>query len=94
MIDVRRLGSTRVLDTDGATVRLGSLWSDRPAVLVWLRHFGCLFCKEQTAEFRARANDIQGGGARLAFIGNGVSAMRVDSVTSSAPSAQCSPIPS
>jgi AhpC/TSA antioxidant enzyme len=71
MIDVRRLGSTAVLDVDGATVRLGSLWSDRPAVLVWLRHFGCLFCKEQTAEFRARANDIQGSGARLAFIGNG-----------------------
>ncbi len=21
-------------------VRLGSLWSDRPAVLVWLRHYG------------------------------------------------------
>ena len=71
MIDVRRLASTSVLDSDGSTVRLGSLWSDRPAVVVWLRHFGCLFCREQTAEFRARAQDIQRGGARLAFIGNG-----------------------
>ncbi len=71
MIDVRRLGAATVLDPDGTTVRLGSLWADRPAVLVWLRHFGCLFCKEQTAEFRARRDDIEGRGARLAFIGNG-----------------------
>lgn len=25
---------------DGTRVRLGSLWEDRPAVLVHLRHFG------------------------------------------------------
>jgi hypothetical protein len=25
---------------DGAEVRLGDLWRDRPAVLVWLRHYG------------------------------------------------------
>ena len=28
------------LDLDGNEVRLGSLWEDRPAVLVWLRHYG------------------------------------------------------
>jgi peroxiredoxin len=71
MIDVRRLGTTSVLDPDGGTVRLDSLWADGPAVLVWLRHFGCLFCKEQTAEFRARRADIERRGARLVFIGNG-----------------------
>ena len=27
-------------DADGATVRLGSLWADRPAVVVFLRHYG------------------------------------------------------
>lgn len=25
---------------DGDQVRLGDLWKDRPAVLVWLRHYG------------------------------------------------------
>jgi hypothetical protein len=27
-------------DQDGNDVRLGDLWRDRPAVLVWLRHYG------------------------------------------------------
>jgi hypothetical protein len=27
-------------DQDSHEVRLGDLWSDRPAALVWLRHYG------------------------------------------------------
>jgi hypothetical protein len=27
-------------DYEGNEVRLGDLWQDRPAVLVWLRHYG------------------------------------------------------
>ena len=27
-------------DSNGADVRLGSLWEERPAVLVFLRHYG------------------------------------------------------
>jgi hypothetical protein len=27
-------------DHTGADVRLGDLWADGPAVLVWLRHYG------------------------------------------------------
>ena len=27
-------------DTRGEEVRLGDLWSEGPAVLVWLRHYG------------------------------------------------------
>jgi hypothetical protein len=27
-------------DQDGTEVRLGDLWAERPAVLVWLRHYG------------------------------------------------------
>jgi hypothetical protein len=27
-------------DQDGNDVRLGELWSEHPAVLVWLRHYG------------------------------------------------------
>jgi hypothetical protein len=34
------LGDVEVKDVEGAPVRLGQLWSDRPAVLVWVRHFG------------------------------------------------------
>ncbi|MEM7349824.1 MAG: hypothetical protein AAF657_03390 [Acidobacteriota bacterium] len=27
-------------DTEGETVRLGALWDDGPAILVFLRHYG------------------------------------------------------
>jgi len=30
----------QVQDTEGQPVRLGSLWAQRPAVLVFVRHFG------------------------------------------------------
>ena len=34
------LAAMSVLDEAGAAVVLGSLWRDRPAVLVFVRHFG------------------------------------------------------
>jgi hypothetical protein len=34
------LGTVVIRDLDGAAVELGSLWRDRPIVLVFLRHFG------------------------------------------------------
>ncbi|MEM6795558.1 MAG: hypothetical protein AAF725_16385 [Acidobacteriota bacterium] len=36
----RDLAELTALDTDGQTVRLGDYWSDRPAILVFIRHFG------------------------------------------------------
>jgi len=34
------LADVNVTDTGGNPVRLGSLWADRPAVVIWVRHFG------------------------------------------------------
>ena len=34
------LADAEVKDVDGRPVRLGSLWADRPAVVIWVRHFG------------------------------------------------------
>ncbi|MFL5819663.1 MAG: hypothetical protein ACJ76S_03140 [Solirubrobacteraceae bacterium] len=36
----QELGRSRVVDADGREVELAELWRDRPAVLVWLRHYG------------------------------------------------------
>jgi len=38
--DASDLADLVVKDLEGEDVRLGSLWEDRPAVLVWLRHYG------------------------------------------------------
>lgn len=34
------LAPVQVLDLDGRPVTLGTLWAERPVVLVFLRHFG------------------------------------------------------
>jgi hypothetical protein len=38
--DARELGEVVVRDLDDREVQLRSLWRDRPAVLVFLRHYG------------------------------------------------------
>ena len=37
---VARLGAVQVQQLDGSWIRLDSLWQDRPAAVVWLRHYG------------------------------------------------------
>lgn len=66
-----QLAACTVLDTEGRSLRLGDEWRARPAVVVWLRHFGCLLCREMAADFRARQAEIAALGARLVFVGNG-----------------------
>jgi hypothetical protein len=38
--DTSAIVDVELLDVQGEPVRLGSLWEDGPAVLVWLRHYG------------------------------------------------------
>jgi len=35
-----RLAEIELPDTDGRRVKLGCLWADKPAVIVFLRHYG------------------------------------------------------
>jgi hypothetical protein len=65
------LPECRVIALSGEVVRLGDEWRDHPAVVVWLRHFGCLLCKEQAGAFRERRQEIEALGGRLVFVGNG-----------------------
>jgi peroxiredoxin len=65
------LENISVLDQDGRAVRLGSVWETRPIVLVFVRHFACLFCRQQVAQLRASIDRIHDLGAELVVIGNG-----------------------
>ena len=38
--DASALADLVVQDLDGRDVRLGSLWEEGPAAIVWLRHYG------------------------------------------------------
>jgi len=60
-----------VFDLEGREVRLGQLWADRTVVLVFVRHFGCVFCKQQLAEISPLLDRVQRVGARIVVIGQG-----------------------
>ena len=64
-------GALTVLRPDGSTVRLGAVWAERPVVLALVRHFGCIFCKEQVSRLRTIVGDIHSAGAELVIVGSG-----------------------
>jgi hypothetical protein len=39
-MDIGALEQVRLRDADGVVHRLGDLWTDKPVILVFLRHFG------------------------------------------------------
>jgi prostamide/prostaglandin F2alpha synthase len=57
--------------TSAAPTRLGDFWTERPVVLVHLRHFGCLFCRAHLARLRDRHPEIDGQGANVVAVGTG-----------------------
>jgi peroxiredoxin len=58
-------------DLDGREVRLSSLWSERPVVLVFLRYFGCPFCQTQVVTLRNEHGRILDSGADVGLVGHG-----------------------
>lgn len=46
-----------VLRSDGARVTLYSLAAERPVALVFLRHLGCIFCRQQVGTMRDEMAD-------------------------------------
>lgn len=69
------VGDLPVLRPDGSRVRLGAVWAERPVVLALMRHFGCIFCKEQVAELRSIVDEVHAEGAELVILGSGSAQM-------------------
>ena len=60
-----------VLDGTGTPVKLGTLWRDKPAALGFVRHFGCIHCRQHIIESNRDIDKIHTAGAELHVIGNG-----------------------
>jgi peroxiredoxin len=58
-------------DSEGHPVRLGDLWSERPAVLAFLRHFGCVFCRQLAVDLHSHRRQFDEADVELAMIGFG-----------------------
>jgi peroxiredoxin len=57
-----------VLDETGAAVSLGAFWARRPTVLAFVRHLGCIFCRQQVAGLSKRAPEIERRGGVLVVV--------------------------
>lgn len=64
-----------LIDTQGETVVMESLWEKQPAVIVFLRHFGCMFCREQATQLAEHYQDILDLDGEAYAIGNGTAKM-------------------
>jgi peroxiredoxin len=70
-MDLSALSALSLPDQDGTQHRLGDLWAERPVVVVFLRHFGCVHCREHAVELRDRYDDLQDQGVELVAVGTG-----------------------
>ena len=57
--------------TEGAETRLSEFWSRQPIVVVFLRHYGCTFCREQAAWLRRDYAKFRAAGAEIVGVGQG-----------------------
>lgn len=65
------LATLTVLDEQGNPVELGTLWRDRTAVLVFLRHFGCIHCREHVVTLSRDIDKLRAANLDVYVIGNG-----------------------
>lgn len=56
---------------DGSRVRLSSLWTGRPALLMFWRHFGCSCGMDRASRLREEYDAYRAAGANVAVIGMG-----------------------
>ena len=65
------LAAAEILDEEGKPHPVAELWSDQPAVIMWVRHFGCLLCTAQVEEFKPQIQKLRDAGVSFAVIGSG-----------------------
>jgi peroxiredoxin len=72
----RDLAAATLVAADGKDVVLGTFWATGPAVLVFLRHFGCVGCSEIVTELAPRLDELARARVRTVLVGNGSPAQR------------------
>ena len=65
------LGKVVLRSADGTELALGSLWTDQPSALIFVRHFGCIGCSENISLLAPRLPELVKLGFRVAIIGCG-----------------------
>jgi peroxiredoxin len=69
--DFQAFSFSIVQDEQGRSIPISRFWHQQPAILVFLRHFGCVSCRSHSQDVWAHREHLQKNGARIVFIGNG-----------------------
>lgn len=48
--------------------RLGEVSKDHPVMLIFLRHFGCTFCREALSEISMKREELTSTGTKIVFV--------------------------
>ena len=78
-----------VLNSEGQSIRLSSLWQSGPLVLAFTRHFGCPQCKEMTDELYQAQPQLAERGLTLAIVTQGTPEQAQTFCAERAPGATC-----
>jgi peroxiredoxin len=70
-MDVQALSEVELEDASGAKRKVGDYWAEKPVVLVFLRHFGCLLCREHASQLGERYAEITGLKGEVVAVGTG-----------------------
>ena len=62
---------SRVMFSDGTRSNLSDLWKNGPLLLVFLRHFGWPFCREQAVQLHQSKNQFEDNGFQVVLVGLG-----------------------
>ncbi|HEY5431537.1 MAG TPA: peroxiredoxin-like family protein [Solirubrobacteraceae bacterium] len=65
------LAGVTLPDHAGRAVTLGELWGERPAALVWLRHYGCMYCRAHAVALQRARPEFEQAGLTVTLIGMG-----------------------
>jgi peroxiredoxin len=57
-----------IFDAQGNPARLSDSWQSGPTALVFMRHVGCIFCREQVQELRDNADALAEAGLSVVVI--------------------------
>ena len=62
-----------ITTSDGTQTTLSAVWQEHngPTVLVFLRHFGCIFCREHAAQLAEVKPAFDQQGVQIVFVGMG-----------------------
>lgn len=72
-INILALNRLKIFNEKNEAILISSLWKETPAVLVFIRHFGCISCRAHIDQVWSMREKLQKNGSKIYFIGSGSS---------------------